>query len=119
MNSARVLLAAAILLPLPAVAQDALTSLHPEAAYPDNAPPLTSPGRWSGLVRQVQQKLHEHGFDAGPVNGDLNSKTQAAIAQFQLSIPMPVNGMLDEPTLAALGVGPGSTAPQEDASTGR
>jgi peptidoglycan hydrolase-like protein with peptidoglycan-binding domain len=52
----------------------------------------------------VQQKLHEQGFDAGPVNGDFGAKTQAALTQFQLSRALPASGMLDEETLAALGL---------------
>lgn len=112
------LLIAAFLLPLQGLAQDALTSLHPEDAYPDDAPPLNQPGRWSGFIREVQQKLHERGFDAGPVDGDFNSKTQAALAQFQLSVPMPVNGMLDEATLAELGL-TAPTGEEQDASIGR
>ena len=111
-------LMAAFLLPLRGLAQDALTSLHPEDAYPDDAPRLNQPGRWSGFIREVQEKLHQRGFDAGPVNGDFDSKTQAALAQFQLSIPMPVNGMLDEATLAELGVA-APAGEEQDASTGR
>jgi peptidoglycan hydrolase-like protein with peptidoglycan-binding domain len=92
------------LLPSFAIAADALTSLHPEEAYPDNAPRLSLPGRYDDLNKRVQQKLHEQGFDAGPVNGDFGAKTQAALTQFQLSRALPASGMLDEETLAALGL---------------
>src|SRR5438045_9160854 len=79
-------LAAAVLLAFQAsaLASAPFTSNHPEKAYPDNAPPLSSPGPYSDLVKQVQEKLHGEGFDAGPLNGDFGSKTQAALAQFQL-----------------------------------
>lgn len=86
-----------------AFAADATTSLHPEAAIPDPAAPI-APGDYSGLIRQVQEKLNGLGFDAGPVNGEWNEKTQAALAQFQLSLPIPAGGQLDERTLAELGV---------------
>jgi len=52
----------------------------------------------------VQEKLRALGFDAGPVNGDFGTKTQAALAQFQLTASLPVSGQLDDPTLDELGV---------------
>lgn len=94
----------AVLLPLGAVAADALTSLHPEEAYPDNIPPLASPGPYADFNKRVQRKLHEQGFDGGPINGDFGSKSQAALVQFQLSRGLPASGMLDDRTLAELGV---------------
>jgi peptidoglycan hydrolase-like protein with peptidoglycan-binding domain len=96
--------AAALLIPVSAMAADDITSLHPEEAYPDNAPMLTSPGPYTAFMKDVQQKLHGLGFDAGPVNGDFGTKTQAALAQFQLSRDLPASGTLDERTLGELGV---------------
>lgn len=87
-----------------AFAADATTSLHPESALPDPAAGATSSGDYSGLISQVQEKLNALGFDAGPVNGDWNAQTQAALAQFQLSLVIPAGGQLDEQTLAELGV---------------
>lgn len=78
--------------------------MHPEESIPDNLPRLTSPGPYDEFYWQVQQKLHEHGFDAGPVNGDFGEKTQAALARFQIANLLPASGMPDEPRLAALGV---------------
>jgi peptidoglycan hydrolase-like protein with peptidoglycan-binding domain len=97
---------AALLIPLGASAADALTftSMHPEEALPDNAPLLASPGPYTEFTKRVQEKLREQGFDAGPVSGDFGSKTQAALAQFQLSRALPASGQLDERTLAELGV---------------
>jgi peptidoglycan hydrolase-like protein with peptidoglycan-binding domain len=100
---ARTLLLAA-LLPATAFAADEITSLHPEDAIPDSLPRLTAPGPFSGLYSDVQKRLHELGFDAGPVNGDFGVKTQAALAQFQLANAIPVSGMLDSATLRALDV---------------
>jgi len=92
-------------LPLAAGATSSTTSLHPEEAYPDDAPRMTtSPGPFSPMIEAAQWKLLDLGFDAGPINGDFGPKTQAALAQFQLANGIPVNGMLDDPTLAALGV---------------
>lgn len=92
-----------LLAPL-AVSAGELTSLHPEATYPNDAPPLTSPGDYSDLIRQVQERLQAFGFDAGPANGDFGAKTQAALAQFQLARDLPASGMLDPRTLDDLGI---------------
>jgi peptidoglycan hydrolase-like protein with peptidoglycan-binding domain len=82
----------------------ALSDMHPEEAYPENLPLLASPGPYAPLIEEVQQKLHERGFDAGPANGAFGSKTQAALAQFQLAHTLPASGMLDDDTLRELGV---------------
>jgi len=94
---------AMLVMPLGGLAADALTSLHPEEAYPDNTRQV-SPDRYTDLNKRVQEKLHALGFDAGPVNGEFDSKTQAALAQFQLSAALPASGQLDDRTLAELGV---------------
>lgn len=95
---------AALLIPASAIGAGSFTSIHPEDAYPDNMPRMAAPGPYDDLIKQVQQKLHAEGFDAGPVNGDFGTKTQAALAQYQLSKGMPVSGALDDPTLKELGV---------------
>ena len=56
------------------------------------------------LVMRVQEQLNTLGFDAGPPNGEWNERTQAALAQFQLSRVIPAGGQLDELTLGELGV---------------
>lgn len=86
-----------------ALAADALTSLHPEEAIPDPAAPVSS-GPYGGFISRVQERLRVLGFDAGPANGDFGEKTQAALAQFQLSRAIPASGQLDDQTLAELGV---------------
>jgi peptidoglycan hydrolase-like protein with peptidoglycan-binding domain len=104
MKRLAIVVALALCVPVPSLATGGFTSLNPERAYPDNAPPLTSGGPFEDLLKQVQEKLHARGFDAGPVNGAFNSKTQAALAQFQLSNVIPASGALDDATLAELGV---------------
>jgi peptidoglycan hydrolase-like protein with peptidoglycan-binding domain len=100
----RILLTVAILsLPSWAIAANGLTALHPEEAYPDDTRQV-APQRYTGFIQSVQKKLHESGFNAGPVNGELEGKTQAALAQFQLSRTLPASGALDDQTLAALGI---------------
>ena len=89
---------------LPGFAQKAVGDIHPEEAIPNNLPRMTEPGPFDDFIKQVQQKLNDLGFDAGPVNGDLGLKTQAAIAQFQLANTLPASGSLDDQTLLALDV---------------
>ena len=56
------------------------------------------------FVKRVQIALHLHGFDPGQVNGVDDGRTQAALAQFQLSRNLPASGSMDEGTLKELGV---------------
>ena len=109
-----------------AIAAGTFNSNHPEEAYPDNMPRMISPGPYDEFIKQVQQKLHEAGFDAGPINGDFGTKTQTALGQFQLSRVLPASGMLDDQTLAELDVqrptqqsGGDQVATQNDAGTGQ
>lgn len=76
--------------PLAALGESPFTSLHPEEAYPDPQPRV------------------------------FGAKTQAALAQFQLSRAIPASGQLDDPTLAELGLqrtptdaAAGASAPQQ------
>ena len=80
------------------------SSLHPEAAYPNDLPRLTEPGAYDDYFAQVQRKLSALGFDAGPANGDFGSKTQTALAQFQIANVLPASGQLDDQTLKALDI---------------
>ena len=65
-------------------------------ALADSSSPYTE------FYKQLQQKLNDLGFDAGPVNGDFSAKTQAALAQYQLAMMLPASGMPDAPTLLEL-----------------
>ena len=103
--------------PLGAMAADAFTSLHPEEALPDPAGQV-SPDPYTGFISRVQEELRALGFDAGPVNGDFGTKTQAALAQFQLSSAIPASGQLDDQTLAELGIKRGDTQDSGAASAG-
>jgi peptidoglycan hydrolase-like protein with peptidoglycan-binding domain len=97
-----VLTACLALAPLGATA-GAFTSLHPEEAIPDPSEQISSSPN-ADFISRVQERLRALGFDAGPVNGDFGEKTQAALAQFQLSRTIPAGGQLDDQTLAELGV---------------
>ena len=100
----RILASAAVLVQFQVAAAGSFNSNHPEEAYPADMPAITSGGPFSSLNQQVQEKLNQLGFDAGPANGDFDTKTQAALAQFQISRLLPASGALDDQTLAELGV---------------
>lgn len=59
-------------------------------------------------IKKVQQSLSDKGYDAGPVDGVLGSRTRASIRQYQASEKLTVNGRLDAETAGKLGVGPES-----------
>ena len=92
-----------LLAPLGALASGPFTALHPEEYLPD-AVEQPSSDPYTGFISKVQQQLRALGFDAGPVNGDFGTKTQAALAQFQLSAAIPASGQLDDRTLGELGL---------------
>jgi peptidoglycan hydrolase-like protein with peptidoglycan-binding domain len=56
------------------------------------------------------------GFYTGPINGDIGPNSQAALAQFQLSVPLPASGALDDQTIAALGLERSMQAPAVEAN---
>ncbi len=115
MRRASPLVAVAFLLAAgPAFAGNALSDMHPEESYPN---PTAGPARddaYADLFKQVQEKLNALGFDAGPANGRFDSKTQAALVQFQLAETLPASGSLDAQTLAALGVRQAQPAPDAE-----
>lgn len=76
----------------------------PPEGTPREGTPQPAPDPYAEINKRVQEKLQAKGLYDGPVNGDFGFNTQAALAQFQLSVPLPASGMLDDQTLAALGV---------------
>lgn len=98
-----------------ASAEQAPVANPPEAQQPPQAEqtPQVPADPYADFNKQVQEKLKAFGFYGGPVNGDFGPYTQAALAQFQLSVPLPASGMLDEATIAALGVEPAVAAAGE------
>ncbi|HSV27812.1 MAG TPA: peptidoglycan-binding domain-containing protein, partial [Sedimentisphaerales bacterium] len=57
-------------------------------------------------IKKVQRSLSEKGYEAGPVDGVLGSRTRAAIRQYQAAEKLTVTGRLDAETAGKLGVGP-------------
>ena len=56
----------------------------------------------NGNVIYAQRILKEKGFNPGPVDGKLGQSTETAIREFQKTVRLGTNGMLDEPTRASL-----------------
>ena len=63
-------------------------------------------------IKKIQQALKDKGHDPGPIDGNMNSRTQDALRAFQKSQNITVTGTLDSSTAAALGV----TAPSSSAT---
>jgi peptidoglycan hydrolase-like protein with peptidoglycan-binding domain len=53
-------------------------------------------------LKQVQERLKTEGVYAGPVDGELNAQTEAALRQYQQKQGIPVSGAADEATLKEL-----------------
>jgi peptidoglycan hydrolase-like protein with peptidoglycan-binding domain len=70
----------------------------------------------SDTVKQAQEQLSSLGHDAGPADGIMGPKTQAAVKEFQESKGLQVSGRLDSQTLAALQTG-GSEGASDARST--
>jgi len=56
------------------------------------------------LVQSVQVKLRERGYDPGTIDGRTNPKTVQAIREYQQSIGMPADGLIDVALMERLGV---------------
>ena len=54
-------------------------------------------------VRQVQESLRSRGYDPGPVDNVMGSRTKAALVKYQKDNGLPV-GQLDLDTLRSLGL---------------
>lgn len=111
MNSRIRILMMVLLIPLGAVAAD-----EPVTQPAENRDAATQPAEnreaatqqaadpYIDFNKRVQERLTALGFYTGPVNGDIGPNSQAALAQFQLSVPLPASGALDDQTVAALGL---------------
>lgn len=56
------------------------------------------------MVRQLQQKLKQEGFNVGEVDGRWGPQTQGALRQWQQKQGMTASGELDQQSLAGLGL---------------
>ena len=53
-------------------------------------------------LKLVQERLKAEGVYAGPVDGEVNAQTEAALRQYQQKQGLPVSGAADEETLKQL-----------------
>ena len=53
-------------------------------------------------IKLIQERLTAEGVYAGPVDGELNAQTEAALRQYQQQHGLPVSGTADEATLQQL-----------------
>jgi peptidoglycan hydrolase-like protein with peptidoglycan-binding domain len=53
-------------------------------------------------LKLVQERLKTEGVYAGPVDGELNAQTEAALRAYQQKQGIPVSGAVDAPTLKQL-----------------
>jgi peptidoglycan hydrolase-like protein with peptidoglycan-binding domain len=53
-------------------------------------------------VKLIQERLTAEGVYAGPIDGELNAQTEAALRQYQVKQGIPVSGAADEATLREL-----------------
>ncbi|HXW70745.1 MAG TPA: peptidoglycan-binding domain-containing protein [Methylocella sp.] len=58
----------------------------------------------SKTLVQIQKKLNEEGFNAGPANGKWGPKTREALMDFQKKNKLEATGKLDRQTMADLGI---------------
>lgn len=79
---------------------------------------LIRPGDNGNAVRVIQTRLAQMGFHQGAIDGDYGTVTQRAVAAFQRANRLNPTGLVDHPTLRALGyqvdnrpAAPGPTGP--------
>jgi peptidoglycan hydrolase-like protein with peptidoglycan-binding domain len=58
---------------------------------------ITSPN-----LKLVQERLKTEGVYAGPVDGEMNAQTEAALRAYQEKQGLPISGAVDETTLKQL-----------------
>jgi peptidoglycan hydrolase-like protein with peptidoglycan-binding domain len=57
----------------------------------------------TSAVRQIQQKLKDHGYQVGSVDGKWGPQTQQALMQFQQAQGLTASGNINNETLSSLG----------------
>ncbi len=95
--------AAASLYPeCPSMTRILLTALFVAAASPafaacgsDGMPPEM----FKAFVSGAQEALNEHGFKAGPVDGQMGTRTQSAVRSYQRAARLPVDGCVSNELL--------------------
>lgn len=85
----------------------AATPVSPETQRQNSASKTSlTQGTVGPRVKELQQQLKQKGYDPGPVDGVFGLKTKIAVAAFQKSQGLVVDGVAGTQTLAALGIKP-------------
>jgi peptidoglycan hydrolase-like protein with peptidoglycan-binding domain len=79
-----------------------LCPLVTEAGTTGEQPPEQRQTLTTGNIKLIQERLKAEGVYAGPVDGELNAQTEAALRQYQQKQGLPVSGAADEATLKEL-----------------
>jgi hypothetical protein len=84
---------------------------RPGGVKPDHGIASASPD----TVKKAKEALKAQGHNPGTIDGNMDSRTQQALRDFQQANKLPVTGVLDQPTAAKLGVtlNSGSSTPQK------
>ena len=112
-----VALASALPLSIPAYANNESTS-QDESSWSRATKRVESmndqQGQSPGLLKQAQQKLSSLGKDVGTRDGQMNSKTEQALSEYQQEKGLQPTGQLDQQTLAALDLNQSGSAATSD-----
>jgi peptidoglycan hydrolase-like protein with peptidoglycan-binding domain len=73
-----------------------------EAGTTGDQPPEQRQTLTRDSVKLIQERLKAERVYAGPVDGELNAQTEAALRQYQEKQGIPVSGAADEATLKEL-----------------
>jgi peptidoglycan hydrolase-like protein with peptidoglycan-binding domain len=100
----KLVMATVVALPLalavPAMAQQGGAAPQPPQAAQGSGVVQLNPDQ----IRQLQQALNDHGFDAGKVDGVMGAGTSAALKRFQSKAGLKPTGQIDQQTLALVGM---------------
>jgi peptidoglycan hydrolase-like protein with peptidoglycan-binding domain len=78
---------------------------------PEPAPQAAArPANGTRLTRNMQRRLNQLGYNAGPEDGIMGQATRAAVMEFQRVEGLPATGRLDRATIDALRSGPATAA---------
>jgi peptidoglycan hydrolase-like protein with peptidoglycan-binding domain len=72
------------------------------AGTPGEPPPEQQQLITKDNVKLIQERLTAEGVYAGPVDGEVNTQTEAALRVYQQNQGLPVSGAADEATLREL-----------------
>lgn len=77
---------------------------EPEPAYAPSPAPAPPEEPEDSLAADVQRALAKHGYNPGPINGELGEKTRDAIVAFQGDHHLEMTGLIGGGLLDALGL---------------